>query len=190
MQILGLSDSTTKPEGSRIKALFWPTIRHEYDADYICQQGFWVCSVLAVITLGLGLLSGNVRTSLAFSVFAVYYFLGGIGVRQCSRFAATAVFVNYLLSILGSGLAGIGVLSVITLALLLANVRGTWLAARWRAASTEPPPMRISQTLGDRISSQLPPQVWPVGRWMFYVLAAMLTGLLVMGMVQFYAPAA
>ena len=97
MQILGLSDSTAKPEGSRVKALLWPTIRHEYDADYICQQGFWVCVVIALITFGSSLFTGSVVISL---IFAVYYFLGGIGVRQCSRFAAVAVFVNYVLSML------------------------------------------------------------------------------------------
>jgi hypothetical protein len=189
MQILGLSDSTAKPEGSRVKALLWPTIRNEYDADYICQQGFWVCAVIAVVTLGSSLFTGNVVINL---IFAVYYFLGGIGVRQSSRFAAIAIFLNYVLSMLAGGFASLGVISIITVGLLLANVRGTWLTARWRAAATEPPPLRLSQTIGDKISNQLPSQVWPLGKWLFYLLSAILGALIAIGIIRlwFYTPAA
>ena len=52
----------------------------------------------------------------------LYMFLAGVGVRQRSRFAAAVVFANYLA---GSLLTGIGVVSVIFLGLLLANVRST-----------------------------------------------------------------
>ena len=64
--------SSPKPEGSRVKALLWPTIRHEYDADYICQQGFWVCSVLAVMTLGMGVFIGSVGSVIVSLFEAVY----------------------------------------------------------------------------------------------------------------------
>src|SRR5438045_1619006 len=58
MQILGLSDSTPRTE-SRIKSLFWPSIRSEVDIDYITKQGFWLCVVVAAMTAAFTLLSGN-----------------------------------------------------------------------------------------------------------------------------------
>jgi hypothetical protein len=111
---------------------------------------------------------------------------------QCSRFAAVAVFVNYVLSMLAGGFASLGVASIITVGLLLANVRGTWLTARWRAAATEPPPLRLSQTIGDKISNQLPSQVWPLGKWPFYLLSVILATLITIGIIRLlsYSPAA
>jgi hypothetical protein len=183
MQTLGLSDSTPKPE-NRLKALLWPTIRQQYDADYICQQGFWICFALGVMTLLFALISGAVLTPLvsfaAGLIFALYYFLGGVGIRQGSIFAAVAVFVNYLLA----NLTSIGILNILWLALLLANVRATWLAARWRATSTEPPPMRMNQTLGDKLSDSLPERIWPAAAFLFYPLALVLFGLLLVALLR------
>ncbi len=94
IQNLGLSSSTPKTE-SRFKNLFWPTIRHEGDVDVIAQQGLWVCFVVAVFTLALGALQ---RVFVLGSLESGFFFLGGIGARQRSRFAAIAVFSTYLLS--------------------------------------------------------------------------------------------
>jgi len=163
MQILGLSDSTPKTEG-RLKALLWPTIRNVSDVDYVAQQGLWVCFALAAVTLVFGgLLVGNLY--ILFDV--LYLFLAGVGVRQGSRFAAVIVFLNYLSGTLRTG---IGVVSVIFLALLLANIRGIWLSSRWEP-SGEPAPERLNQTLGDKICDQIPRRIWPVARWLFYPMA-------------------
>jgi hypothetical protein len=33
------------------KRLFWPRIESHYDVDLLGQQGFWVCSIVAVLSL-------------------------------------------------------------------------------------------------------------------------------------------
>jgi hypothetical protein len=168
MQTLGLAESTPKPE-NRLKALFWPEIRHAYDADYISQQGFWLCCVLA----GFTFVAGFAMTRNALILFdVVYLLLAGLGVRQASKFAAVMVFSNYLLANL---LGGLGVVSIIFLGLLLSNVRGTWLSAKWRASSDEPPPLPQAETLLDRICNRLPARVWPTARWIFYPMAILET---------------
>src|SRR5215813_6725365 len=125
MQTLGLSDSTPRTE-SRWRALFWPTIRNDTDFDYITTQGFWICFVLAVMTILFGVIIGTPFMAL---FEGVYLFLAGIGVRQRSRTAAICAFSSYLLSALvmqrytGNGF---GIIRIIFLALLLANIRGNW----------------------------------------------------------------
>ena len=171
MQILGLSDSTPKTEG-RLKALFWPTIRNDGDVDYISQQGFWVCFALASFTLIIGVI-GSQNLFILFDV--LYMFLAGVGVRQLSRFAAAVVFANYLA---GSLLTGIGVVSVIFLGLLLANVRSTWLSARWQS-SGDSTPVRLHETLGDKICDQIPARIWPAARWLFYPMAVIESAMMV-----------
>jgi hypothetical protein len=168
MQTLGLSDSTPKPE-NRLKTLFWPDIRHAYDADNLAQQGFWVCWIVAGASLVFGY---AVSRSALVLVDVSYLLLAGIGVRQGSKFAAVMAFVNYLGDTL---LGGFGVASIFFLALLLANIRGTWLAARWRATATEPPPLPLTETFMDRVCNRLPVLVWPVGRGIFYPLAVLET---------------
>jgi hypothetical protein len=175
MQTLGLSDSTPRVE-SRWKALFWPSIRHETDVDYVSRQGFFLCIAVAVMTLALGALQGSIFSAL---FEAVFFFLGGMGVRARSRFAAVAVFASYLLSglilqrIMGNGF---GVVRIIGLALLLANVRATWLSAAWRNTATEPPPVPLDETIWDRLTDRLPLILWPKARWLFYVLAVVEIG--------------
>ena len=172
MQTLGLSDSTPKPE-NRLKSLFWPTIRHEYDADYISRQGFWLCWILALTTfVFLVLISGVV----AGTIDVVYLLLGGIGVRQRSLPTAVIVFVNYILGAILVWTRGIGgniAITLIASALLLSNIRATWMVARWREKATEPPPLLSTATFLERISNSFPAAVWPVGRFIFYPLAAL-----------------
>jgi len=171
MQTLGLSPSTPRSEG-RLRALFWPTIRNEADFDYITQQGFWVCAVVAFLTLLVSGLTGL----LALGAFeALFFFLAGMGVRERSRTAGVAAFAAYLLSALvmqrfqGNGF---GVVRIILLALLLANIRGLWLSKRWEAsAGLSAPPARLHDTIADKLANSLPPLLWPRLRYLFYVLA-------------------
>jgi hypothetical protein len=171
MEQIGLSHST-RTEG-RLKSIFWPDIRHETDVDNIGRQGFWICVIVALVNLVVSLLGGWYIAGLFESVF---FFLGGIGVRQRSRVAATAVFIAYFLTAL---LLGFGVIRIILLGLLLTTIRGTWLSATWRPLATEPPPVPLPETIWDKFSGTLPIYVWPAGRWVFYVLAVVETLILV-----------
>jgi hypothetical protein len=180
MQTLGLSESTPRTE-SRWRALFWPTIRNDddFDFDYITTQGFWICSVVATATIVFSAFTGSIGAG-AFE--GVFYFLAGIGVRERSRAAAIAAFTAYLLSALVlqryTG-AGFSVMRVIFLALLFTNIRGGWLSARWqKSPQADSAPIRLNQTIGDKLADQLPRLVWPKARFVFYVLAGLEMGLL------------
>ena len=171
MQSLGLSDSTPRTE-NRLKSLFWPAIANDVDVDYLTSQGFWVCAVIAVMNLVVGLLA---HVPVAGSLVAGFYFFAAMGVRERSRFAALAAFFGYALDgfvaqkYTGNGF---GVMRILFLALLLANIRAVWLAYAWRERNEpDESPDRMDDTLMDRISDQLPAAVWPVGRFFFYLCA-------------------
>ena len=182
MQTLGLSDSTPRTE-SRWRALFWPTIRNEGDFDYITTQGFWICFVVGVVTILFNAVGGSPFVGLFEGVF---FILAGVGVRQRSRVAAIVAFSSYLLSALvlqrytGNGF---GIVRIIFLALLFANIRGNWLSARWANQQTSAEtPARLNQTLGDKLADQLPAWLWPKIRIVFYIIAGIEIGLLLLGL--------
>lgn len=172
MQILGLAESTPRTE-SRWRALFWPTIRNETDFGYVTRQGFWICFFVSVLTLFVGAITG----SAAAAVFeAAFFFLAAVGVRERSRTAAVAAFAAYLLSGLVMqryGGNGFGIARIIFLALLFANIRGSWKSAAWPRTDPEAASPRLSQTFGDRIVNRVPAVLWPRTRYLFYVLAVL-----------------
>ena len=168
MQILGLSESTPKPE-NRAKTLFWPTIRNEMDVDVVTRQGFWICTILAIVFLAAGLFQGNLFVLAVECFEALFFALSGIGIRCRSITAAVSVFLVYFLS---TFLVGVGVLRLLGNALLLANVRGTWLSARWRDRQTEPPPVPLDETFLERFTDRLPLVLWPNVRVFYYFIAA------------------
>jgi len=182
MHTLGLSDTAARP-GGRLRALFWPTIRDEADFDSVTTQGFWVCFVVAVVTIGFGAFTGSPFSGLLEGVF---YFLAAVGVRKGSRMAGIVAFTAYLLGrfvmqrYTGNGF---GVMSVIFLALLGANIRGSWLCARWAKEKrfTGFPP-RLNQTLGEQLSGQFPELLWPQTRHIFYGLAGLEVAMLLMAL--------
>ncbi len=171
MQTLGLSESTPRTEG-RLKALLWPAIRNDGDFDYITEQGFWVCFIVAAMTLCVSVFVH----SLAGGFEALFYFLAGVGVRQRSKLAALTAFAAYLLGCLGVQRLtgnGFGIVRIVFLALLFSNIRGIWLSSRWE--KTHEPgqaPIRLNQTVLDKLSDQLPAQIWPKVKWMFAFFAA------------------
>jgi len=184
MQTLGLSDSAPRTD-NRLKSLFWPSIRHETDVDYISQQGFWICVLAAAGTLVVDMLQGSPVAAL---FEAIFFFLGGVGVRARSRFAAVTVFLASLLSSLVlQRLTGTGfsIPRIIILALLLANIRAIWLSALWRGSATEPPPVPLNETIWDKLSDRLPIYLWPKTKWLFYVFAVIENLLLI---VVLFAP--
>lgn len=184
MQTLDLSGSSKKSDGP-LKSLFWPTVENAWDVDYLGQQGFWICLAIAVISLALlSFTVSNMAAPAARVVTMVLgileccvYFVGGMGVRQASWLAALMVFTLYALEHLALG--QISVLTIIIGAVLLSNVRATILAARWKpAAEDEDRPMRFNETFRDKLVDQLPPRIWPILKYPFYICSSLILLLL------------
>src|ERR1700683_16953 len=175
MHTSGLSDPAARDE-NRLKQLFWPTIRTAHDVDYLGAAGYWICTVVALFAV-VGLL-GQSHPFLAVLLF-LFFYLGGVGVRERTRYAAAAVFLAYVADMLGSGP---GVLRVFLAALLLSNLRATWIASRWKPDSEDAvPPPRLNETLTDKIADQLPMWLWPKVRVFYYALSVIVMVLLVAG---------
>jgi len=89
-------------------------------------------------------------------------------VRERNRYAALAVFVMYLLDTLLMP----GVVRIILCALLLSNLRATWIAASWRPESEEAAlPPRLNETFADKIADQLPAWLWPKVKVAYYIFS-------------------
>jgi hypothetical protein len=130
MQTLGLSDSEPRTEG-RLKSLFWPSIQTGTDVDYLGAQGYWVCTVIAVLSFVYSAVSGN---PIIGALLLLLFYLGGVGVRERSRYAASVVLALYFVDTL---LSGLGVVKIIIGALLISNLRATWIAAHWKPEAEE-----------------------------------------------------
>jgi hypothetical protein len=185
MQTLGISDSTVRTDG-RLKSLFWPAIQSAVDVDYLGTQGLWVCTIVAVLSLLFLLLMGQFITGVV--TFLVFYF-GGVGVRERDPFAATAVllifFADTVFTALMMGLFNPAVIVVRTviIALLVSNLRATFMAWSWRPESEEAAmPQRMSDTFADTLSDQLPMWLWPKIRIVYYIFAAIYLALVCLGM--------
>jgi tetratricopeptide (TPR) repeat protein len=175
MQTLELSDSTPRTPESRLKSLFWPSIQSGADVDYLAVQGFWVCIVIAVLSVAVLAVNGHPGSG---GLVLLYFYLGGIGVRERSRFSAVAVLLFFALDTVVSLRVlifspGALVVRTIITALLLSNLRATWINSRWKPGSEEAaPPPRLGDTLADRFSDQWPAWVWPKVRVLYYVFVA------------------
>jgi hypothetical protein len=165
METLGLSESTPRSE-SRLKSLFWPSIQTATDVDYLGAQGYWVCSVVAVLSFCYLAFTGQAISGVATFLF---YYLGGVGVRERSRYAAAVVLLMYVVD---TFFTGIGVLRIIIGALLLSNMRATWIASQWKPDSEEAAsPPRLGETLTDKFADRLPQWLWPKLRIPYYVFS-------------------
>src|SRR5277367_2225672 len=154
MQTLGLSDSTTRSDG-RLKSLFWPSIQSGADVDYLAVQGFWVCTIVGVVSFVVLVLAGQPING--FLVFLLFH-LGGVGVREHNPFAAAMMLVYFVLDSFASG---IGVVRIIITALLLSNLRATWIAGNWKPESEEAAlPPRFGETFADKFADQWPAFIW------------------------------
>lgn len=175
MQTLGISDSTPASENA-LKRLFWPSIQNASDVDALGMQGYWVCAIAAVLSFVLSAMNGQVITGCF--VFLVCY-LGGVGVREHSRYAASAVFFLFLTDTLLAP----GIPKVFITALLLSNLRATWIAARWRPESPEAAmPVRFDETWGDKFVDKLPLWLWPKVRILYYVFSVCFIALTFVGL--------
>jgi hypothetical protein len=174
MQTLGLSDSTPRTE-SRLKSLFWPSIQSGADVDYLAVQGFWVCTIVGVMSLVFLLLARQPITGVL--VFVLFHF-GGIGVREHNPFAAAVMLFYYVVDFLASFVflaansPGISVLKIIITALLLSNLRATWIAAGWKPDSEEAAlPPRLGETLFDKFADIWPAFIWPKVKVVYYIFS-------------------
>jgi len=164
MDTLNLSESTPRSD-SRLKSLFWPSIQTGTDVDYLGSQGYWVCTLVAVVSLGFLIVTGK---PIIGALIFLYYYLGGVGVRERSRFAAVMVFIMYVLDTLFA----FGVVRILFAALLLSNLRATWIASSWKPESEEAIlPPRLNETFFDKLADQLPQWLWPKIRIVYYIFS-------------------
>jgi hypothetical protein len=176
VETLGLSDSTPRTD-SRLKSLFWPTIQNGSDVDYLGTQGYWVCTVVAIVSFVFLAATGQPITAV---LILLFYYLGGVGVRERSRYAAAVILLMYLLDTLLAP----GVIRVLISALLLSNLRATWIAGGWRPDSEEAVlPPRLGESLGDKLADRFPTWLWPKVRILYYVFSGSFLILVVFGMV-------
>jgi len=182
MGYLGL-DQTEVKDDNLFQRMFWPS-DHAGEADTLGQQGFWVCVVIATATFVPLLIQGHWIAGLFIGIF---YFLGGIGVREHSQPAALLVAITYILDI-GANLAqGIppGALTLIAALLLVANIRGTFIAAKWAGkGDPEAMPERHNESITDKFVDQMPAKVWPKARFVFFSVAVLYVLLTVLGAVM------
>jgi hypothetical protein len=178
MQTLGLSDSTTLSE-SRLKSLFWPSIQSGADVDYLAVQGFWVCTFVGLLSFVL--LTFAARQPITGILTFLLFHFGGVGVREHNPFAAAVTLICYALDAVVSG---IGIVRIIITALLLSNLRATWIADHWKPESEEAAlPPRMGETFADKISDKWPAFIWPKVKILYYIFAFLYLAVLVAGLV-------
>ena len=175
METLGLSATPTRND-SRLKSLFWPAIESGTDVDYLGAQGYWVCTLVACLSFVFLVILGQPITG---TLTLLFYYLGGVGVREHSRYAAAVVLVMYLLDTLLSP----GVVRVLFAALLLSNLRATWIASRWKPDSEESVlPPRMSESWTDKLADSIPAKLWPRVTIAYYIFSGGYLVLVVFGL--------
>jgi len=178
MQTLGLSGKNERSDGA-LKSIFWPTVQTAWDVDYLGQQGFWICFVIAVFQLITSLFTANPLLVALGLLGCLVYWTGGMGVREKAWPAAALIFDCYLIETLIAFMAGllvtpVGLLRIAFLGLLLTNLRATFIASEWKpAAEGEDRPMRFCETLRDKLVDVWPPKIWPRAQIPFYVAGAL-----------------
>ena len=80
------------------------------------------------------------------------------------------LFVLEKLAAMRLGQNVIGIVPGIITALLIANVRATWLAAQLVWVRTEPPPVPLAATFLERFANVFPILAWPYLQWIFWLL--------------------
>jgi hypothetical protein len=175
MQTLGISDSAPQSD-SRLKNLFWPTIHSASDVDTLGTQGYWICAIVAVFSFVSSVIIGH---PIAGFFLLLYYYLGGVGVRQQSVFSAIIVFIMFLADTVFSP----GILTFFGCVLLLSNMRATFIASFWDPGVAEAEmPMRFDETWGDKFADKLPSWLWPKIRYAYYGFAVIFLVLTLVGL--------
>jgi hypothetical protein len=166
--------------------MFWPS-DHPGEADDLGKRGFWLCAAIAVLSMAMMMLQGNLILA---GITAVFFLLGGMGVREHSQPAATLVAAAYILNLFAALAQGNppGALTIIATLLLLGNIRATHIAAKWAGqGDPEMMPERRSASTADFLVDQMPARVWPKARIPFFVLAGIYVALSLLGVVMLLA---
>src|SRR6185437_3444443 len=167
METLGLSGPPVRNENI-FKRIFWPSA-DSVDADMLGQQGFWICLLLALLTVIGAVFKGHIVLG---ALFALFYFLGGIGVREHDIVSAISVTAIYLLNAAGAVLMTRqfpGWLVLFVILILASNVRGCWIASKWlRSGDPDLVPLRMNENWRDKLVDQVPARLWPRIRTGFY----------------------
>lgn len=176
VQTLGLSDSTPRTE-NRLKSLFWPSIKSGSDVDYLGAQGYWVCSIVALFSAVFLTVQGQAIIGV---VVLLFFYLGGVGVRERSRYAAACVLVMYVADF---AVSGPGIVKLLLTALLLSNLRATWIASRWKTESADTVlPPRWNDTWTDKFADTFPMWLWLKVRVFYYVFSAAVLMMVAIGL--------
>lgn len=183
MQTLGLSSESKRSDG-RLKSIFWPTVENAWDVNYLGQQGFWICLVIAIFQMIVTAMVGSPLFLILGAVTFLIFFIGGMGVREASWPAAALVFTIFfagMIDTVGRGRLP-GIFTVIAAAVLLSNVRAAFLASEWRpAAEDEDRPTRFNESFSDKLVDQLPGKAWPILRVPFFIVASLYLLLILLG---------
>jgi len=189
MQTLGLSSETQRSDG-RLKSLLWPTVENAWDVDYLGQQGMWICTLVAVASLLQTLLTGNPLIIGIGVLAALFYLMGGMGVRQGSWPAAAMVCAVYGLEVMAQAaqLQFPNIFRIAITLVLLSNLRATFLASEWRpAAEDEDRPTRFNETLADKFVDQMPAKCWPALQIPFIILGVLMLIFALLGLGLIFA---
>jgi hypothetical protein len=186
VETLGLSNPIERSEG-RLKSLFWPAVKSGADVDYLGTQGYWVCTFVAVISF-LFLLHSPVLAI----ILLLFFYLGGVGVRERDVYAAAIVFAFYVIDtfistvfLFFSSPWGLIVVRFFITALLFANIRATWIASHWQVGSEQAAlPPRMSETLADKFADQWPAKIWPKARIPYYIFGLLMLFLTTLGLAR------
>ncbi len=78
-----------------------------------------------------------------------------------------------------------GVIRILFAALLLSNLRATWIASGWKPGSEEAfLPPRLNETWTDKFRDMLPGWLWPKARIFYYIFSAAFLLLAAFGVVM------
>jgi hypothetical protein len=187
MQTLGLSGESRRSDG-RLKSIFWPTVENAWDVNYLGQQGFWICVVVAAFQLAIATFSaafaGNPLVTTIYVVASLVFLMGGMGVREASWPAAALVFGIFFTGLLYTMAMGRfpGIIEVMFAGILLSNVRAAFLASEWRPAGEgEDRPTRFDESMTDKIVDQMPAKVWPRIQPLFFAVGGAVFALELIG---------
>jgi hypothetical protein len=138
---------------------------------------------MIVAAVSLVVLMAQGQWLIALLQFA-FFALGGIGVREHSVVAATLVAIAYWVNQIAATLTGAfpGFLWIAAGILLLANIRGTYIAGRWaKRGDPDAMPERFSESFKDKFVDQMPTYLWPKTKVFFFVLSGIYALLLLIG---------